>query len=555
MVEPKGRRVLRCAVYTRKSSEEGLEQAFNSLHAQREACEAYILSQRHEGWLLVETVYDDGGFSGGNLQRPALQQLLADIKASKVDVVVVYKVDRLTRSLADFAKIVEILDAAGASFVSVTQAFNTTGSMGRLTLNVLLSFAQFEREVTGERIRDKIAASKAKGMWMGGLPPLGYDCGGGGLVVHPAEAEMVRQIFGLYLRLKSVDKLKAEAAALGLVSKVRHRKSGEVTGGIPLSRGTLYHLLENALYVGDVVHRGKRYPGQHQPILERAVFEKAQSILAAKRHARRTGELMKAPSLLAGLLRDAEGARFSPSHTLRRGRRYRYYVSPTRGGLSPFRLPGAQLEGVVLSTILDHLETPEKALGLLKGLPIDSLAVTTERLRVWADRLRSAVASEVRTALADIVARIVYADEELRITLRIGTLIGEAAWAASSHDILARVQLRRRGSDMKLIVHPNGATPPAPDRTLIAALAKGCAWFEDLQTGAAASMAAIARREYVSTTQVSDLVELAFLAPDIKALILSGKQPCELTLAELKRRYPLPLSWMEQRIQLLGGVA
>ena len=246
-------RALRCAVYTRKSTEEGLEQAFNSLHAQREACEAYIKSQQHEGWALVETAYDDGAYSGGNMQRPALQALLADVKAGKVDVVVVYKVDRLTRSLADFARIVDVLDTAKASFVSVTQAFNTTTSMGRLTLNVLLSFAQFEREVTGERIRDKIAASKAKGMWMGGPAPLGYDSGGGKLTINPAEAAEVKRLFQLFLQTKSVDRMLPLVEAEGLRTKKRKTAAG-VVGGKPYSGGTIYHLLEIRLYLGEVFH-------------------------------------------------------------------------------------------------------------------------------------------------------------------------------------------------------------------------------------------------------------------------------------------------------------
>ena len=278
----------RCAVYTRKSSEEGLEQAFNSLHAQREACEAYITSQRHEGWVLDPTPYDDGAFSGGNMQRPALQAILAAIKAGEIDVVVVYKVDRLTRSLPDFAKIVDVLDAAKASFVSVTQAFNTTTSMGRLTLNVLLSFAQFEREVTGERIRDKIAASKAKGMWMGGLPPLGYDVRDRKLVINAGEAVTVRTLFERFMRCRSVDRLVAEAALLDLRTKARVGIQGPTGGGL-FSRGTLYHLLENRTYIGETVHRGQSFRGEHDAIVERDVFDRVQAVIAANRHTRKSG--------------------------------------------------------------------------------------------------------------------------------------------------------------------------------------------------------------------------------------------------------------------------
>src|SRR4051794_39117267 len=260
----------RCAIYTRKSSEEGLEQDFNSLDAQREACEAFVRSQKGAGWVALPTMYDDGGLSGGTLQRPALRRLLADIAAGRVDTVVVYKVDRLTRSLADFAKIVEAFDAKGVAFVSVTQQFNTTSSMGRLTLNMLLSFAQFEREVTGERIRDKIAASKQKGMWMGGYPPLGYDVQDRKLVVNASEAEQVRHIFRRYAELKSVRALKEELDATGIVSK--SRMGTQQPGGKPIARGALYHMLQNRLYRGEITHKGAAYPGQHEAIVDPGVW-------------------------------------------------------------------------------------------------------------------------------------------------------------------------------------------------------------------------------------------------------------------------------------------
>ncbi len=265
MAEPRqnksmARARVRCAVYTRKSSEEGLEQEFNSLDAQREACEAYITSQKHEGWTALATLYDDGAYSGGTMDRPALQRLLDDVRAGKIDVVVVYKVDRLTRSLADFAKIVEVFDAQGVSFVSVTQAFNTTSSMGRLTLNVLLSFAQFEREVTGERIRDKIAASKKKGMWMGGQPSLGYDVKDRKLVVNEAEAATVRSIFRRYLELGTVRALRDDLAVAGVVSKRRTAADGSPYGGQKFSRGALYLMLKNRIYRGEIVHKGKASP-------------------------------------------------------------------------------------------------------------------------------------------------------------------------------------------------------------------------------------------------------------------------------------------------------
>src|SRR5246500_2529615 len=274
-------RLRRCAIYTRKSSEEGLEQDFNSLHAQREACEAFVRSQTGEGWRLSKTHYDDGGLSGGTMERAALQRLLEDIKNGLVDVVVVYKVDRLTRSLADFAKMVEIFDASGVSFVAVTQQFNTTTSMGRLTLNVLLSFAQFEREVTGERIRDKIAASKRKGIWMGGTVPLGYDVDDKRLVINQAEATTVRRIFTRYCELGSVRLLKEELDRLGVRSKIRVSKDGVESGGQAFSRGALYALLRNPIYVGETRHKGVCHPGQHAPIVNRAMWDKVAQLLSA----------------------------------------------------------------------------------------------------------------------------------------------------------------------------------------------------------------------------------------------------------------------------------
>src|SRR4030081_192386 len=289
---------IRCAIYTRKSSEEGLEQEFNSLQAQREACEAFIKSQRHEGWVCVPDGYDDGGLSGATMERPALQQLLAEIQAGRVDIVVVYKVDRLTRSLADFAKIVEILDARGGSFVSVTQQFNTTTSMGRLTLNVLLSFAQFEREVTGERIRDKIAASKKRGMWMGGWVPLGYDRKDRTLTINETEALTVRAIFDLFLKLKNVQRVQTELVRLNLTTKPYATPRGRAIGGSSFARGHIYKILSNPLYKGEIEHRGVRYPGQHPPLIDGATWDAVQAQLATNHHENRARTNAKSKRLL-----------------------------------------------------------------------------------------------------------------------------------------------------------------------------------------------------------------------------------------------------------------
>jgi DNA invertase Pin-like site-specific DNA recombinase len=327
---------IRCAVYTRKSSDDGLDQEFNSLDAQFEACAAYVASQRHEGWRLLPASYDDGGLSGGTLERPALQRLMADIDAGQIGMIVVYKIDRLTRSPADFAKLVERLDTAGCSFVSVTQAFNTSSSMGRLTLNVLLSFAQFEREVTAERIRDKIAASKKKGLWMGGTVPLGYDPHPNHLVrelvVNDAEAHTVRTVFQLYTELKSLRGVEDRAKALGLISKPRTAPNGKPTGGQTLSRGQLHYLLSNPIYRGQIRHKDKIYAGLHPAIIDALLWDSVQSSLqeASQRpRGRRSSTCSSAPcpaatsaAALIGLVRDETGDRLTPSHTLRHGRRF-----------------------------------------------------------------------------------------------------------------------------------------------------------------------------------------------------------------------------------------
>ena len=322
------RRTVRCAIYTRKSSEEGLEQEFNSLHAQREACAAYVASQKGEGWTLLPGHYNDGGISGGTLERPALQQLLIDIDEGRVDQVVVYKVDRLTRSLADFAKLVERLDRAGASFVSVTQSFNTATSMGRLTLNVLLSFAQFEREVTAEHIRDKIAASKKKGLWMGGNVPLGYEADGRTLKINEQEASIIRLIYDLYLQRGPVRAVKQELDQRGLKTPVRVASTGRSSGGLPFGIGHLHYILSNPVYAGRTRHKDKVYDGQHEAIIDEDTWTRVQQLLEGKawNGSVRT-RIAKHPSPLVGKLFDETGDRLTPSHANKQDARYRYYVS------------------------------------------------------------------------------------------------------------------------------------------------------------------------------------------------------------------------------------
>ncbi len=335
----------RCAIYSRKSSEEGLEQSFNSLHAQREACEAYILSQKHEGWQVVPTKYDDGGFSGGNMERPGLKKLLADIAAGKIDTVVVYKVDRLTRSLSDFARIVESFDKQGVSFVSVTQQFNTTSSMGRLTLNVLLSFAQFEREVTGERIRDKVAASKKKGMWMGGHVPFGYALADRQLIVNPAEAEIVRRVFGRYLALESVTDLQIELERAGVRTRKGLTSSGREVGGLVLGRGALYHLLSSPLYIGKIAHKDKVYEGMHEAIIDQETWDRTRELLRENAVNRRRSKNLPSGRMLHGKLASEDGRFYTPTHSAKGGRRYFYYTLREAGAESTKRvrrLPAAR---------------------------------------------------------------------------------------------------------------------------------------------------------------------------------------------------------------------
>jgi site-specific DNA recombinase len=370
-------RKLRCAVYTRKSSEEGLDMEFNSLDAQREACEAYVASQKAEGWLLVPDRYDDGGFSGGTLERPALQRLIADIETKRVDVVVVYKIDRLSRSLMDFAKLVEVFDRNGVTFVSVTQSFNTTTSMGRLTLNVLLSFAQFEREVIGERIRDKFRASRSRGMWMGGHPPLGYDVKDRKLVVNETEAAIVRMIFERFVRVGSATTLAQSLAAEGVFTK----------RGRLVDRGYLYIVLNNRTYIGEAIHKGASYPGEHQPIITRELWDKVHAILQEsprKRAAKTRGQWTPAP--LKGLLFGPDGRALTPTYTRRGSRLYRYYVSTgviKRGpeACTVRRVPAAEIEAAVIDRVRVLVRTPEIVVGAWKAARRQDASVTEEEVR------------------------------------------------------------------------------------------------------------------------------------------------------------------------------
>jgi site-specific DNA recombinase len=568
MLESK--QINRCAIYTRKSSEEGLEQSFNSLDAQREACAAFITSQKQEGWRVLSTSYDDGGYSGGTLDRPALKQLLADVEAHKLDTIVVYKVDRLTRSLSDFAKIVEILDAHGVSFVSVTQQFNTTTSMGRLTLNILLSFAQFEREVTGERIRDKIAASKRKGMWMGGTVPLGYDRSQGRLVVNPAEAEQVRLIFNLYLELACVRKLRDRLIELKVRSKTHLSQTGRRFGGVCFSRGALYKLLNNPIYIGEVRHREQQYPGEHEAIIPRELWDKVQTQLRSTHQGRRAGVDAKSPSLLVGLLRDEHGRCFTPSHTLKNGKRYRYYFCQPQGNSNSnqettgIRLPARDIEVVVLKTLQSFLDSPTEIMDRV-GCGEDAPVVVQKLISAGTHLskiLLTLPPADQRSVLDRILKRIVVHPKSIelqvsRLALR-QLLTNQREGPDTNSDIAlgdtfcltVPAEIRRHGLAVRLVVAPNSSTMPAlrTSAPLLKALARSQDWSQRLLEGKADSSAHLAEQLGLSHRYVSRVVSCAFLAPDIVEAILDGRQPPDLTFHKLPRN--LPLSWVEQRQQL-----
>ncbi len=515
---------VRCAVYTRVSTEYGLDQEFNSLDAQQEAAEAYIRSQAHDGWTLVRTRYDDGGYSGGSTERPALQRLLADIRERKIDIIVVYKVDRLTRSLADFAKLVELFDAHGISFVSVTQQFNTTTSMGRLTLNVLLSFAQFEREVTSERIRDKIGASKRKGLWVGGMVPLGYLSRDKNLVIEDDEAQRVRTIFRRYLEVGSVGRLLADLSERGIVTKVRHLSDGRTIGGIPFTRGPLAYLLRNRFYIGEVVFKGEVCPAEHPPILDRDLFEAVQHKLAEQHNgyhaSRRSSE-----ALLMGRIFDDRGNRMTPSHSRKEGVRHRYYVSsaliqgrPEAAG-SVSRVPAAKVEAVVVEAARKHLGS---------DAPADNA------------KLISMYVGKVEVRQAEVVVSL-QCDAQDSDDEEHPPVVLTAPWSKA-----ARASHRE-------VITPEGTTagPTRPIRLesrskLITAIARGRLWLSEIEAGTA-SIDDIAAREDCSKRHVNMTISLAFLAPSLVRAAVEGRLPQGVGVARL---FDAPVEWSRQHHML-----
>jgi len=554
--------IKRCAVYTRKSSEEGLEQHYNSLHAQREACEAFITSQAGEGWRLIKAAYDDGGFSGGTMERPALQQLLASIRESLIDVVVVYKVDRLTRSLADFAKMVELFEAQGVSFVAVTQQFNTTTSMGRLTLNVLLSFAQFEREVIGERIRDKVAASKRKGIWMGGSLPTGYDVRDGRLVINEREAQTVRHIFERYLELGSVRILRKDLAVRGIVSGTKLSKDGNARGGKPFSRGALYYLLSNPTYLGEIRHKSARHPGQHEAIIGRELWERIQQRLRSQ--PTRQGEGCKTGtrlSPLAGKLFDESGEPLYAEGAAKGRRRYRYYVSKSlvrgdskEGAESGWRVPAPEIERSVSAAAQRMLGDRASIALALEELGIDAnrLPSVLGAAELAIERLKSE--TDLNSALRELVQRVALSGDGIRISLKLRGAVDspghEQTMTQPSITGFIPMQMKRRGVEMRMVL-AGGSAPARVDLPLLRAVSRARKWAEDLISGKVQSVEELARREQIDGRSMRRLIPLGFLAPTVVNRIAEGCQPVGLTVKALTRRIDLPLLWGAQE-QSLG---
>ena len=554
----------RCAIYTRKSTEEGLEQDFNSLDAQREACAAYILSQKHEGWVALSDRYDDGGFSGGSMDRPGLAQLLTDVEAGRIDVIVVYKVDRLTRALADFAKMVDLFKGAGVSFVSVTQAFNTTSSMGRLTLNVLLSFAQFEREVTAERIRDKVAASKRKGIWMGGAVPMGYDVKDKTLIMNRREANAIRTIFSEYLVAGSVRDLSNKLGALSIVSKRRTNRHGRTTGGKAFSCGALYNILRNPIYIGKTRHKNELYQGLHEAIIDNVIWQKVQDQLANHGGKKMSAARRSAKRLLDGVLYDSNGRLMRTTYAIKskssggtkQSQRYWYYASTPEGSDEQSiieRLPAGEVERLVLTGLKNHLNDQSwLTLKIRMAVDLDPSSIT--KILQTAGSLRNQIADKGEHSdaqyLNGLIDRIDLSKGQFCVRLDLGVLQKtEEAMLPISAAFEVPFQKRQNGRAKPIIIAPPDA--PQPDQDLINLVADAKRWSVELLNGKSCTVRQIEDRERLRSGSVSRILPLAWLAPDISTAILEGRQPQHLTAKKLRILPELPLEWQEQR-KILG---
>ncbi len=547
-------RKIRCAVYTRKSSEEGLDQSFNSLHAQREACEAYVLSQKHEGWEVVPIAYDDGGFSGGNMERPGLKKLLADISAGLIDTIVVYKVDRLTRSLADFAKIVESFDKKGVSFVSVTQQFNTTSSMGRLTLNVLLSFAQFEREVTGERIRDKVAASKKKGMWMGGFVPLGYNNVNQQLVINPEEAEVVRSIFRRYLDLKSVTTLQEELRDQGVRSKQRTTADGRQLGGVVLSRGTVYHLLSNQVYIGKTLHKGVLHPGKHEPIVDLELWNQVSNLLKSNRITRRRTRNVASGRMLIGRLKTESGLIYTPTHASKGGRRYFYYTLRCKEANKTERilkcLPALELEDLVFDALRRFFADSAGLADYLGGLDIQQMQLLSSCAGGREALMKEGTPKQKISLARRLISDVVVVPGKIRLSLLRTALQTELL--GESHDqqrggvieLEERFTIARRGGEARLTLSDGKDRSGDPIPSLIGAIIQARTWAEWIVNGKVVTLGELARKAGRSRQYTTRILRLAALSPELVDSLLVGLHPPSLTVPQLTAK--VPLQWVEQ---------
>jgi site-specific DNA recombinase len=559
--------VVRCAIYTRKSSDEGLEQTYNSLAAQRDACEAFILSQKQEGWVKSNCPYDDGGYSGGNLDRPGLQRLLKDMENGDIDTIVVYKIDRLTRSLRDFAKLAEFLEKQNGSFVAVTQQFNTATSMGRLTLNVLLTFAQFEREVAADRIRDKHTASRRLGIWMGGNPALGYDVHEKKLVINHEEAETVRHIYQRFVHLRSMARLRTELSLSGIVSKQRIMKDGSVYGGVHFTWHPLHKILTNPLYRGMTRHKKELYPGQHPAIIGETLFAEVQVLVAELAASGRSHRLAAYPSLLKGILFDMAGERLYPTYTPKKEKNYRYYVSSSlvkrkcqTERRNRIRVSAPALEQCVVVNLAEHLRSKDwvkSNISNLRGLSdaflkAKELAADVERQPTRNTGLIHAMLNRVEMDKSNLrlsIRRRWFLD---RLAIRLPKSTPPVSESAIVITI-DRHQLRC-GREMKAVVERPGSEPE-PDHRMIREILRAIRWFDAQSARAHLTIMDLAEAEGFCPALISNRIRLAFLAPDIVEAILAGSQPKSLTISRLRRACPLPLSWAEQRQMLMGKTA
>lgn len=554
-----GKRPYRCAIYTRKSHEEGLDQAYNSLDAQREACEAYVLSQAGLGWELSGRLYDDGGVSGSHMERDGLKALLSDIRAGQVDVVVVCKVDRLTRSVADFGKLVEVFDEHDVSLVSVTQAFNKTNSMGRLTLNVLLSFAQFEREVTAKRIRDKIASSKQKGMWMGGHVPFGYSNKNTKLVIEPDEAKTVRLMFDLYCDLQNMRLVKTTIDGRGIISRARMSKSGKTTGGVPFSIGNIASILSNAFYAGQIKHKDKVYPGNHETIINMDHWEQVQRLLSIRSVNSSTQKNCSSPALFAGLLTDEDGNKLVSHHANKKGNKYHYYVSrPERetGRKPKFRIPTRNLDALIRSVIQETLESKTQLLRCLSlnEHSVDQIEAATDAAQSLISRLTMSDSDDRKAVYTDLIRHIIIKSDGIVIEFEsegLGRQLGITLPARGDLQIERQMIIRRRGQKMKLVIGGLKSNQSYIDQPLINLIAKTYLLKTDLETGKVRSIKEFADAQHIDHGDAKNLIPLSYLAPSIIEDILAGRQPADLSASRLKevaRR--LPIAWSDQRVHL-----